>query len=343
METMVLVDVFENWVESQSKNTALSYKRVVPQFFELTLGYKDISEIKESDLDSLTALKVKAGYVKKLRDRGVKDHTVRNYLAIVSSFFTELDINDIYKLKRDILKSSVKKLKDDSKLTYAMEEIEYEQLYAWISNKQFADRYKDKAKKYALVLEVMHCTAIRIDCIFNSLKWDHIKFEADSIGEKHWVIHAHDKGNKINEKPISDYLYQKIYETMQLDDNDLVFGSLSKRGFTNLLAEFSDETGVKITPHSIKVGAVTRYYRLTRDIVATSRFADHEDIKTTLRYIRIDNIHANSGSYLMSSKHDLNDINDLTESQIREILTKRPDLAMGILIEAVRDGKAKNV
>lgn len=327
--------VFVNWVDTQkSQNTALSYKRVIPQFFELTLGKVNIDELTVDDFEMLSPMLVQSKYVKALRKQGVKDSTIQNYLAVISSFFKELEDNRIYKFPSNIISSSIRKLNNDSQLTQGMEDFEYEKLHEWILNRRFAKRYGNLNEKYALVLETMWCTAIRLNCTFNTLCWDDIVFQTDGLGNKSWVIHARDKGNKVNEKPISDYLYQKIYSTMHQDGQDLIFGSLSKRSFTNLLAEFSEETGIKVTPHSIKVGATTTLYRLKNDIVVASRFADHEDTKTTMRYIRTDNIHANTGSFIMSSQYDLNDINQLSEEQLREILSKRTDLALGILVEA---------
>ena len=92
-----LKEVFDNWLEnSNSKNTKDSYKRIVPQFFSLTMN-KDLQEVEEEDINNLTMMSVDKNYKEYiLKELGYKKSTLINYLTIVSSFFKQLEIYETY-------------------------------------------------------------------------------------------------------------------------------------------------------------------------------------------------------------------------------------------------------
>lgn len=100
------------------------------------------------------------------------------------------------------------------------------------------------------------------------------------------------------------------------------------------MKEYSEEHGVKMTPHSIRVGAATKVYKITNDIVLTSRFLDHADTKTTERYIRTDDDRTNTGSYIMTTDIDECQLEGLSLEDLNAIINKRSDLKRTILLEA---------
>lgn len=333
--------IFEIWVSSKgSKATRESYKRVVPQFFKLMFD-KEVEDITELDVLGIIPMVVEERYINYLiKEEGMKESTIKNYLAIVSSFIEYLSSNKLfdvnYKFITDIALSG-KSLKDDSGKRELMPEEEYESFREWLLNKKFAKRYGNLNEKYALALELMYSTAIRIDAAFNKLKWSGIVWETDLMGNKGWTIYVVDKGSKTNRKPINNDLYNRLRETFYNEedgDNSLVLTGASKQSFTRLMKEYSEETGVKMTPHSIKVGAGTKLYSMTKDIVLTSKFLDHADTKTTERYIRTDDDRTNTGSYIMSTPIDECQLEVLSLDDLKDILDKRSDLKRAILLEA---------
>lgn len=341
-----LKDVFHMWLDQKgSKKTIATYNRVVPQFFEYMFE-KEIAEITKEDMEDILPITVRDKYINRLIEERVSQGTVKNYLAIVASFVNYISINNVFeginyqKISKVSLKSS--NLKDDSQRTTSMPEEEYEKFKSWLENRKFAKRYGNLEERYSLALEMMYGTGMRIDAIFNNLKWSGITRETDTMGNEVWIIRAIDKGDKINESPIDDDFYQRIVDVFYTEDtksDDLVLGSsISSQSFTRLMNEYSKESGFKVTPHSIRVGAGTKVYKLTKDIVLTSRFLNHSNTQTTELYIRTDDDKTNTGSYIMTSTINKEDISKLTHDQLLEILDSREDLSRSVLLHAYKTG-----
>lgn len=334
-------EIFEIWVKSKrSDRTQDSYKRVVPQFMLLMTG-KPMNEIDKYDLLGITPASVQEKYLDEMRRLGHKDSTIKNYLDVVSSFITYLEANNVFDINYKFITEIAlegKSLKDDSSRRGLMTKEEYDNLKTWLLEREFSKRYGNLGEKYAIVLELMWGTAIRIDSIFKNITWNDIVWEEDSSGNEGWTIYALDKGDKVNRKPISEILYNKIRDVLyQGKDDDSILKGLSKQSFTRLLSEYSEEFGVKVTPHSIKVGAGTALYAQTKDIVVTSRFLDHADTKTTERYIRTENDRTNTGSYIMTTPIDVSQIYGLSLPELQDILINRADLGRAVLLEAQKN------
>ena len=127
-------------------------------------------------------------------------------------------------------------------------------------------------------------------------------------------------------------------ELFEGDEQALVFGDISKQGLTKLTSQFAEENNLEFTPHSIKNSAGTKLYNMTRDLLKVSKFLDHENPKTTLRYIRIDENFADTGSYLMSSNINIEDIKKIEYNELVKIISARPELALAIITDAKREG-----
>lgn len=334
---MTIEKIFNNWIEgSNSNNTKKQYIRIIPQFFQMTSG-KDLADLTEDDIQELSPVLIDTKYKKELLNEGKKNSTIINYLKIVSSFFRQLEINRLFPslnyswIKEVLLSSS--RLKDDSETRKKMSVKNYQDFLEWLVNKPFSNRYADKGVKYALVLEFMWVTASRIDATFN-VKWEDISYEADGVGQYGYTVYVHDKGGKVNAKPISDEFYLKLESMLDCpEQNTKIFDGLSKQNFTKLTKEFCEVSGNDFTPHSIKKGAVTHLYGITKDIVLTQRFADHEDPKTTFRYIQEDPDRTTQGSFILSSDLDTSCINSLSKEELLGIIMSRKDLSFGVLQE----------
>lgn len=91
---------------------------------------------------------------------------------------------------------------------------------------------------------------------------------------------------------------------------------------------------MKVTPHSIKVGAGTKLYSMTKDIVLTSRFLDHSDTKTTELYIRTNDDRTKTGSYIMTTPVDDSAIDKMSLEELRLLINKRPDIKRALILES---------
>lgn len=341
-------EVFNSFINIQSDNTKGKYERVIKDFFKMVYN-KELSDITPDDLEATEVYDVRNRYFTELIAQGYKKSTVMNYASIVRSFLSELersrvffdeDFYDYERLRDTVL--STKHYRDDTEERKTMGSREYELFYDWLANgRKWSKRYKHLAEKYQAVLEFMHNTAIRIDATFK-IQWHNIKFESDHLGNQAWVVYAEDKGDKVNKKPISNDYYDMIKETFYQEDTkptDYVFGELSKRTFQDLCKQFSDETGFKITAHSIKNGAVTALYNRTLDPYQVMKFADHESLETTMKYIRRDNSFLNAGSYILSSNISIDILNKIEYNDIIDVVNENPEIAYQIINKLKKKGK----
>lgn len=334
--------VYNNWLSQVSENSRASYGRVVPQFFHMTFR-EEIKNITDDMLESITPVDVSERYINKLRVEGYKDSTISNYISVVRSFITELeanrmfsDIDYIYLLDTAL---STKRLKDDSKHRTKMSADDYETFSQWLTDREWSKRYEEKGVQYALALKFMYVTAVRVNSTFSNIKWSNIKPNFDSHGNFGYIVYALDKGSKVNKKPITEEFYEELRVSLfEGDEDSLVFKNISKQTFTRLMKEFSEDTGREITPHSIKVGAGTKLYSMTKDLLKVQKFLDHDDPKTTLRYIRASQDITESGSYILSSKISIDELDNISYDNLVSIIKEKPELAYAIIGSAKKHG-----
>lgn len=329
------LDIFNNWIHtSSSKHTGDRYSNVINQFLRLVFK-KGVEDLLEEDLNNLKPIDIDIRYKNYLLEKGFKQSTLINNFTIINGFMHQLDINGIFpKVNYAWIKEvafNKRGLKDDSETRKNMNHTDYIKMIDWLENDRFSGRFKDKGIKYSLALQFMWTTAARIDATFN-VEWENFYYEEDGNGNLGWNIYVNDKGGKINVKPISDEFYQKLFLVFGNQDG-LVFKGLSKRSFTDLMSEFCKIYGKEFTPHSVKRGAVTHLYSLTKDLVTVQRFADHEDPKTTIRYIQENTDRTSQGSYILSTSYDESVIDNLTNEELVKIIKGRRDLMFGVIQE----------
>lgn len=307
---------------------------------------KELSDITANDLSGIIQINVKEKFVDVLKKDGYSNSSIKNTLAGVKSFLKSLSINRVFEgVNYDFILQealNVKYLRDDTKKTQNMTESQVEEFKDWLNdeNNSFFKRDKKKNRLYAIVVGFMFSTGMRVDETFK-IKWNDIKIKYDSYGASAWCIVSKGKRDKIAERYISDELYMLLKDEFWFNyssDTDLVFDGLYKQTFQNLMKEFSREKGYELSPHSLRVGAATKLYRETNDIVLVTNFMNHDDPKTTMGYIRQGSL-LDNGSYILSSNIQSDDINKLDVADIMDILNKRKDLATAILLENMRGRK----
>lgn len=339
-----IYDTFESWVDSRkSVQTKIKYRNIATMFVQMVFN-KTVEEIKEEDFTKLKYSIVYDRFVKPLKTnttekKGIKDSTISNYLTIVSSFFDYIDREEVFsnvnfrKIRDKYL--SIDNLAKDKEHINPMSMSDFDMFKEWLVNRDYP-RTKDKeiGAKYSVLSEFMFVTAIRVSATF-SLKWSDFEDYRSMYDNQSVKISVKDKGSKINVKFIS----VEFFETMKAmlydgDNSDLVFKDLNKRTFANLMERFSDETGRKITPHSIKVGAGTNLYARTKDIVKTQRFLDHEDINTTTAYIRDSGNPEDSGSFILSTKYNYDKLRDLSKEELLNLIMQHEDICYTVYSDA---------
>lgn len=336
-------DVKASWLNSRSEATKTAYQANVPEFFEMVLD-KDMMEVTEEDINNLDKGKFYAKYIDVLKDNGLKNSTVKTKIAALKSFFKELSSYPEYQeINFNFLNNvlfSVKNLKDDTVNHTVMTEKDFNDMYVFLKNKKFPKTKTGLGERYAEAMKFMFYTGLRVDATFSNLTWSDFIWEADINGLYGWTIYTLDKGDKFTPKPISDEYYNHLKENFyDGNDDELVFKGLSKVVFQNCFSEFSKKYGRDLTAHSIRVGAATRVYSLTKDLVATQKFMGHSKPETTVRYIRTDNDRTKTGSFLMTVQPDLNRLNELSKDDLLRILqNERRDLGMAVLVACGKVG-----
>lgn len=346
MNKHTLCEVFENWLnKTNSENTLVAYSRIVKQFFSVVYE-KKLDEVNESDLLEITPMFIDHKYKNVLTSRGLSNSTVNHQLKIVAAFFKQLDINSTasnvnYRYITEVaLKSD---LKEDGGSTVKMTLNDVNSFRLWLINERFTKgRYASRGTQFSQVADVLWHTGSRVSAIFN-IKWVDFIYEEDSVGQFGYNLYVLDKGGKTNRKPIDNDLYEQLKETFYNGkDNEKVFKGLSSQGFRSVMTEYGKLVGKNFTPHSIKKGAVSALYFLTKDLEMVKRFADHESLDTTLGYIEVDNDRTQHGSYILSNSNtDMSVLKDLSKEQLLLIINERTDLQHAIHYAATSKGYIK--
>ncbi|KRL08034.1 tyrosine-type recombinase/integrase [Liquorilactobacillus hordei] len=346
IENINLENIFREYLESRrTDKTRVKYEHCISVFFKLMFD-KEIKKINIIDLKSMHYSIVFKKYIKVQREKGIKDSTIKTSLSIVSSFFDYLNKENIFmgkinydKIRNDYLSTS--SLVDDVNHIKPMSKKDLSHLKEWLKNKEYNTNTPKIGEKYAALVDFMFVTAIRSSATFK-IKWSQFEIYDSVWGGKFAKLTVIDKGTKKNIKNLQYVYFRKMKELLfSGNEDDLVFGELSKRNFIYYLNVFSKETGIEITPHSIKVGAGTYVYSITKDIVKTSRFLDHENIETTMRYIRDNGNPNESGSVIASRDYDYDKLDGLSKEQLLSIVKSREELKNIIYTDSILNGFIK--
>lgn len=326
--------LYAGWIGSLGESARSNYSSNIKEFFQLMYN-KSVDEVTEEDLASIRPHNVQTNYINELM-KNCKNSTIKYKVKNIQQFMSKLNINRVYKdvnyaFINDVALSTTN-LRDDSSRTRKMTKEDLEALKEWFVNDRYAEgRYSYKGKIYATLVDFMYVTGSRISASFK-VKWTDIKQRKDDYGQLAYVIYIRDKGNKLEMFPITDEFHTQLKEVLY-DGNDevTIFNKISQRGFTNDIKQFAQELDLHeediFTPHSIRSLAITTYYGMNKDIVATKNFANHESIETTVGYIQDDNNFMTSGSYMLSSPEvTIDDISDLSKEELLSIIKGKEDI-----------------
>lgn len=336
---MEIKDVYTSWLESKSENTRIKYKSKVDDFARMVFD-KDAWELTEEDLMGLTYHDFYGKYIKVFltSEKPTKETTIINYIRSVKSYIGAIRRSAIYpNVNYDHLLEDVLYTKDlsnkDGGHNEQITKAELKDMEAWmIDNKPNGD-------KYATLVDFMFHTAVRVSATFN-IRWDNFTVYDSPYGGTFARLKVIDKGRKLNDKDIPVEHFNNLKQAMGYDGNDdrLVFAGLKQRTLRDYMKEFSELRGRNWTPHSLKVGAATTFYSITKDIVATSKLLDHEKLDTTMTYIRENPNPNDSGTTILYNSEVHVDFSKLKKEQLLMLINNRPEVVDMLSRDAERMG-----
>lgn len=335
--------VFNSWMNSLNETSKNKYNNNVQEFCKLVLN-KRVEELVSEDLNNIVQVTVSDKYINELKDRELKNSTIRYKMKNVSQFFRKLQANRVFPdVNYDYIITSAlsyRALKNDTERTKKMSFEDMEGFKDWLINDRYtSQRYAYKGKKSAMLVDLLYTTGTRISSAFD-IKWTDIKDKKDTYGNRAYVIKLVGKGNKVATYPITDTFYNKLRgELFDGNEDDLLFKDVSQRNFNNDMAEFAKELDIEesFTPHSLRALAITDVYHNTGgDIHKSKEFANHESIETTIGYIQDTDNFLETGSYLLSSETiTIEDIEYMSKEELLNIIGKRQDVLNYIYRERV--------
>lgn len=328
-------EVYKTWLEAKkSEKTREKYEKSVNLFCEM-LFQKKAYEISERDLQNLSYSGEKGVYgnfIKPLRAKGNKDSTIKSHYTAVMSYFTALSRDEVFdnvnldKIKKTALNSVDLDAKDGGHYESIAKE-EVEQLEEWLRARKYnKDEDGVLGEKYALIVDFMFKTAIRSTATFN-VTWDNFTIQKSPYGGMWAKLEALDKGRKLNVKWIPYDYYNKLKAAFYTGNKTAtIFGDLNQNTLSKLISTFGNEVlGRAISIHSLKVGAISTLYSQTKDMMLVKEFADHDNITTTQRYIRLNPNPSQSGSAIMMENRDYSDLDKLSKKELLALIHRRAD------------------
>lgn len=340
-----LNQIFNSWVNSQkSEKTQVKYASIVTSFSQMIFE-KEVCQLTEADFNSIRYSLVFDKYISLMKER-VKDSTIKNYLKIISSFLDYVDREEVFSTVnfRAIRKNhlNTNNLAKDMGHVKPMSLTDFDLFKDWLLARDFPrTNVENVSEKYITVADFMFKTALRVSVAFK-IKWTDFEIHRSMWNNTSVRVSAMGKGSKLNVKYISVEYYEEIKQLLK-NDSEYVFGELNQRTFASLMEKFSEETGCKMTPHSIKVGAGTQLYARTKDIVKTQQFLDHNDIQTTVGYIRDNGNPEETGAFILSTEYNYADLESLSKEDLLRLIRQREDISYSIYSDAKNQGLLKNI
>lgn len=325
MKTME--SVHTAWIQSlSSKNTKKKYYASVETFFDEVFGLTP-KELTKENFEQLSYSLVISRFVQPLKEKGVKESTIKAHLAAVRSFMNAVEREEIFPdvnfAKIIKLSLTIKSLKaKDAKATEPISESELKELEAWV--KSYYD--DERGLGYAWLVDLMFKTAIRVEAAVN-IKWCDFVVTVSPYGGEWSALSVIDKGKKLNTKYLPIEYYNELKEVFYKgDDQGEVFEGLTSSVLRRLMKEFSDETGKNLTPHSIKAGAATTLYARTHDMMMVRDFCDHTSISVTERYIHMTKDPNKQGTAMLAIDCKPQDLDKMTKEELLAYIHSAPEV-----------------
>lgn len=260
------IKTFLDRAEQNSLNTRVAYEHSIREFF-LTMRGKKLEDLIESDL-YFTKPQIET-YQVDMRNK-FKSTTVNNKISALKKCYTKLEEYGF-----DVKTSwfTLERYKEYDKESY--DPMTHEEIIKAINILSKTRKGFEKG----LMIRVAYSTAFRKDSILN-LKWTDI-YNNEGV----WFIKTIGKGNKLDNKKISNDLYEELMKQKELVGGEYIF-RLTNKTINKMLAYIRENIDFgerKITFHSLKKSSINEVALITNyDIKAMQQQGNHASVTTTL-------------------------------------------------------------
>lgn len=314
---------------NNSTHTANAYTNHINQFFEYMKG-KNVNELIHIDADNSDILFTSIDIVEYRNDlidgtvtgEPISPSTANSKISAIKSFYKFLStgIRDI-----DLNIFNIGQLKTGRQ--NGSEDLAYEEA---MEMSRLALKLKNGEEKSCMI-ELASYTSIRLEALLG-IQLSDIK----SIGRGGYVVDVIDKGQKFDDKPFREDLYQRLV-SLNKDNNGILF-SLDKRTFQRTIEQLAKQMGLSqerhITFHSLKNVAINWIIETGGSIVDASIQGNHKSIETTYRrYIKKKKNYFAMAGMLMGAKKDYSKLDSLSKEELLDIIKSCND---GIQVTILR-------
>jgi integrase len=304
------IKIFFDDIEEFSHNTRTTYERHIKDFF-MFLKSKELQFLTESDLDIVKndVLKFRKNLVKSEK---YANRTINQKVAAVKSLYVSLKSN-----KFNVDPSAFESIRDlpekqNHRGTLTAEEAQRMADLARTTERQL------KEEKYFLIMTAIR-TSIRLGALLK-LEWSDIKEK-----ETCYIVEVYDKGNKLDEKPITKEFYKQL-SLLKQEGRERVF-YLSKDAVNDMMGRLRELMGFEeernITFHSFKNVGVNYVLDVTNDPEKARQQGNHSSIQTTYKYyVDKNKDYSQMAGMLMDNQMDISMLEEYSKEQIIEAIIK---------------------
>ena len=276
---------------SNSKESAINYKRVANEFIEFTMNKRgcNINElIKQANKRDVLM------YVKELEDRGLSPYSINFYISVVSTFFkflTDFDYRDKTNPCDTVQRVSTQGV--EQKQEYLTED-EYTNLLQAIKVRTAKARKFEFTSARDTLLVTLNLT-VGLRCS-EALNLTVEQFNSD-------VISIIGKGGKLRKFKVTDEIRARFNEYMEVrdqafndgEDSDLLFVSvtgkeLHVKDINKNLKKYAERANIDkdLSSHCLRRSCATHYLQEGIPVAQVATLLGHSDVKTTMRYYKED-------------------------------------------------------
>ena len=325
------------WKNSiSSPNTLKKYTSSVEIYCNMVFGEKP-DELTRDDFENLRYSDTINKFVKPLRDKDIKDSTIKSHLIAMRSYLNIIRKEKIFPgLNMSSISNDVFKVQ-----SLGMNNVEHyepisltdlNEMEEWLKGKNYFNTKVDNAgEKYAMLIDFMYKTGIRVTATFN-ITWSDFTLMNSPYGGDWAQLEVLDKGSKLNTKYLTRAYYDKLHRIFYRNNKDeKLFDELSQHSLRSFFKQFSEKKGRHLVIHSLKAGAATTLYAQTKDILLVRDFCDHESVSTTENYIHQQEDPNHMGTAILTENFDADKIDDLSKEQLLMIIHSQPEIENTIM------------
>lgn len=271
------IENFANEAGINSTSTAKAYGSDVMEFFNFMFKGYNNNILTSALINSLTRKNL-IKFRTELINNGISGNSINRKFVSLKRFSTYL-----YGLGYDTdinIFNTIQKVKTADKSYEVLSLEEALTLINWIRNNE---RVNAESKYYYCLLAFD--TGVRAEALNNLTPASFI------VKENEVIIKGVDKGNKAFTKSISHEFYNDMVNDLginELDKEEKIFNHSSQRR-SELFKRAKKALGWEnrnITFHSLKKGAVTFAYSMTKDILVAQKVGGHSSVTTTQTYLK---------------------------------------------------------